>query len=169
MTKAQIEIMGLVLIVILITLGLFFSVAFKQPQTSPPITTVYGDEKLASDYLITFLETTDPVCQATMRDIAIDCVRHHLSQPTRYHCENKDSCTYLSDVLTHILDKTLNDWHYSYKLAFYYEQGGTREELLIVDDTDCTEYKPQAAPGLQPISLYPDLPGKAWFQLNICR
>lgn len=168
MRRAQIEIMGLVIIVVLVVIGLFFSLALRSPTESRPVSQVYSDEKLASDFLITFLETTEPTCSATMRDIAIDCIRYNVSGQHRYNCKGLDSCAFINDSLHNISSNTLDPWGISYVLSFTHTIGEETEELVRVDHTQCDDSRDQSAPGIQPIPLYGSAPGSALMKLEIC-
>ncbi|MBD3209342.1 hypothetical protein GF367_02900 [Candidatus Woesearchaeota archaeon] len=168
MRRAQIEIMGLVMVVVLVTIGIFFSVALKKPTPDRTPLEVYGNEKLANNFLITLLES-QTACGPKVRDVAVDCVRDaQTGQTGRYACDGKQSCDYLATIANHTLDKTLKRWNYRYNLTFTYTAGDTIQLFSPLTNGDCTPQQKQTAPGIQPISLFRVAPGKAMLTLRIC-
>ena len=168
MRKAQIEIMGLVVVVVLVVIGMFFSLTLKTPTNTRPVSQVYGDEKLASDFLITFLETTEPTCEKTMRDIVIDCIKQRTLGVSRLLCGGEESCSFINSTLYNITSQTLDPWGISYTITFSHVQGGETNEIVRVDHTGCNDGKEVSAPGVQPIPLYGTAPGTAVMRLEIC-
>lgn len=166
MRKAQIEMMGFVMVVILVTIGLFFSVTLKQPPSTKRAFTVYSDEKLASNFLITLLETDVGEAgyeHVNLHDLAVDCVRKNVGTP-HY---GFDACQKAEDIATTILQETLEQWSYTYNLTYTYTDPSKKTTTLFtISNGACT--KELSAPGLQPISLYRVTSGSALMRLEIC-
>lgn len=168
MKKAQIEIMGFVMIVILVTIGMFFMVSLRQPSNGNDPVVVYGDEKLASNFLITLLETnvaTQGDEEIKLHDIAIDCIRDKDEDLTKKY--SFKSCDVLETAITTIFEQTLDLWGYGYEYTFVYAP--TKEEknkVLEISKGDCTGEI--SAPGVQPISLYRIARGTAVMELRLC-
>lgn len=168
MRKAQIEMMGLVVVVILVTLGLFFSIALQpKPETKKNIE-VYSNEKLAGDFLITLLETDLPGSNIMLRDLAVDCVRTETSATPKYRINNKDSCEAFEALSEDIINRTLERWGYGYHLTYTYDAGGDSNTPELVTLGQPCEGE-RTAPGIQPISLFRVAPGRAVLELHLCR
>ncbi len=98
MKRAQMEIMGLIIIVILVTVAMFFSIALRKPPTAKKTLDVYTDETLAGNYLVTLLKMRVETCESatsivTMKDIAEDCIRILGPNPQQYQDNNYDFST----------------------------------------------------------------------------
>lgn len=170
MKKGQIEIMGFVVVIVLVTIGLFFSVSLQRPQDNSRELDVYRNEKLASDFLITFLETKHNACDVHMRELALDCIRAYSTGVNKYSCASPplNSCDAISEAFEEIFAQTLDVWGNEYLLTYTYERGNVQEVVFSVDG-GCDPNAPRDAPGIQPIVLYPHITGKAWFKLDLCR
>lgn len=164
--KAQTEIMGLVIIVIIITIGFFLTISLKPIKTEKPLVQVYGDEKLASDFLITLLETQTNCRQTSIKNLAIDCIKENYTGIGDYDCGEK-TCEYLNETIQNITNKTLTKWNYAYKLTLEYQGPQGKKTLIDIKNNDCDENKPQITPGVQPLPLI-RTPGTAQFILRIC-
>lgn len=105
--KSQMEIMGLVVIVILITLGMFFVVKFMINKPPSEIKKSYTRTELAANLLNTLLKTTSEDCYGmTVKDLLVDCAENKDTE-----CENaKPSCEYVLTITKTIFDETLVKW-----------------------------------------------------------
>lgn len=165
MKRAQIEMMGFVMVVILVTIGLFFAVSLRQPESSTKRTlTVYSDEKLASNFLITLLETNIAE-DIKVHDYAVDCVRQHVKDQGKY---SVDTCVATEDIVEQILEDTLGAWGYSYEFTFTYTDASNNPDILITNASATPCLGEIAAPGLQPISLFRVTTGSALMRLDVC-
>jgi len=105
--KSQMEIMGLALVVILISLGLLFAVKFTalKPATSGA-RQAYTKTVKAANMLNTLLKTsTDCAGGATVTQLIQDCA----STP-QITCGVDNSCDYSRSVIQTIFDDTLIAW-----------------------------------------------------------
>ena len=121
--KSQMEIMGLALVVILISLGLLFAVKFTalQPSTSGA-RKAYTNTVRAANMLNTLLKTsTDCAGGATITQLIQDCA----STP-QITCGVDNSCDYARSVIQTIFDDTLIAWG-RLDADYYFEvqKGGT--------------------------------------------
>mgnify|MGYP006293225571 CR=1 FL=1 len=167
MRKAQIEMMGLVVVVILVTLGLFFSLALQPGPESKQTIKVYSDEELAGNFLITLLEADLEGYDLMVREVAVDCVRHHRGEGKYTLDEGRNSCEAFGNVTQHIINKTLEQWGRGYHFLYTYDPGGDSSKNTLVElGQPCTGET--AAPGIQPISLFRVAPGRAVLRLDVC-
>jgi hypothetical protein len=112
--KAQIEMMGLLVIVILITIILFFVLMFSLRK--PPKENDISDFKrmqAIKNFGTTTIETTVD-CDGrirTIRELLVDCA--FLKE---INCREYNSCDSAKNNLTFILNNTLDIWGYDYQL-----------------------------------------------------
>ena len=154
MRKAQTEIMGLIVIVILLTLGMFLIITFQASKPKPEIKKSFEDDQLASNFLLSFLKTG--ACgKNTMENMIQDCAVER-----KITCGGMDSCKYINETAKIILNKTMDEW--SKKYSFDIE--GTSEEIKFENSCNRTLEGDSA---FQPISLYP-YPGTVVLNIYLC-
>ncbi|MBU0471768.1 MAG: hypothetical protein KKF89_05220 [Nanoarchaeota archaeon] len=153
--KAQMEIMGLLVIVILLTLGMFFVVSFKTQTPKRDIKTSYEDDQLASNFIITLLKTTSDCTKYNMEELIQDCAAEK-----RLRCSDMDSCTYVNQTINDLLGKTFEKWG----KKFRFEIENMNEGISFESNCGSQDEKDSA---FQPISLYP-YPGTIILRMDIC-
>lgn len=118
--KAQIETMGLLVIVILVSIILFFVLVYNSNRIKnvEPDKQEFKDSQAIGNFGTTMLETTDD-CGRTIRELLTDCAFKN-----QITCNDIDSCTSAQNTMEKILDLTLNEWGYEYTLSVNKEQGG---------------------------------------------
>lgn len=168
MRRAQIEMMGLVMVVILVTIGLFFSVAFQKPKAEKQPLAVYSDEQLATNYLIILLETHIEGYSLKAHDLAVDCVRDHATGSPKYSFGSLGPCEKLRSVTETIVADTLDQWGYNYQLRYLYtDLSNERHDLFPPIESGACDGR-KSAPGIQAISLFRVVSGSAVMRLDIC-
>ncbi|MGM5481856.1 MAG: hypothetical protein ACQESF_00190 [Nanobdellota archaeon] len=117
--KAQSEIVGLLVIVLIISFILLFvlnSVVFDEPESVKGI----KNEKLASSMISAMLNTdTNCTPNSKVKDLLIDCGKWHAIGATDLRCyDGRTSCEYLNEtggVFEVMLNKTLGEWSRTYE------------------------------------------------------
>lgn len=114
MKKAQTEIMGLAIVVILIVLGATFVI--RQIITKEPVDykKEFTQAELASNMLNTLLETTAKDCDYTITELLQNC-----GQSGSIECNNMGPCQYVEETAKHIFSKTLEEWNIGYEFKAY--------------------------------------------------
>lgn len=99
--------MGLVVIVILITLGLFFVVRFMIAKQPSEIKMSYTRTEIAANILNSLLKTTTEDCYGmTVKDLLVDTAENNY-----VICENgENSSEYVLNIMDQIFDETLIKW-----------------------------------------------------------
>ncbi len=112
-TKAQMEMMGLAIVVILLALGMFFLVRFMVVENPPEIKKTFTSKELASNMIGAFLKTDSGCGDRNLRmdDLIIAYVEFE-----DFTCEEKNITTYLEDSINYIFNKTLTKWGKSYAI-----------------------------------------------------
>ncbi len=124
MKKGQIEIMGLLIVVILIIMAAMFYVKFVVLAKKPVDQT--SRQNIQATNLINAIMNLR-VCDntVTIKDSLILCGN---KEPV---CNEQDSCKYIEDQLVPIIDLTLD-----YKHSFYVKKGD--EEIIKIDNCNNT-------------------------------
>lgn len=114
--KAQMEILGLAIVVVLILVATIFVVRFLVIKSPTEYRKGFISAELASNILSTFLKTAAKECsQLTMTELMQDC-----AQARSIICGNgQDSCSYAESTATHIFENTLDKWSIKYEFLAY--------------------------------------------------
>lgn len=180
--KAQMEMVGLVVIVILITLGMLFMVTFA--LKSSPGKKIFTGEGLVYSTIIAVMKTTvDERADCTSgqygkefqtigADILDDCAQFFDATTSEFQCigpisgESKHSCEFLNETIGLLLDKTLGSWNKHYEF---------RSKLIVNDKVvdivgpikvggGCPKYKDRDS---SEVSLSTES-GEVWSVLYLC-
>ena len=123
MKRAQMEIMGLVVIVILLTLGMIFMVTFA--LRAEPTGRTFTPERLAYSTMGALMKMTvdEPNCVEEVargafpeieKDLFEDCAINKDTM-SLYTCRGRHSCDFLSEFLPEMLERTLGNWNQKYE------------------------------------------------------
>jgi len=132
MKRAQMEIMGLAVIMILVILGFVFGMRFLK---SDDITfgQDFEQKTLATSFLNTMLGTTSNCYSATFRELIQDC-----AQGAQVKCPSgRDSCSEARNDVVKMLDEVLVSRKQGFKLIAR-GPGAVQESLTIESDNPCT-------------------------------
>ncbi len=109
--KGQMEIMGLVVIVMLLSVGLLFVIKFVylEPESNPRSEQL--DSQLAANLLNSMVQSTATNCSnQKIKALFSDCAAGE-----EIRCDNgMYSCEYLNKTMHEILDATLGEWNRDY-------------------------------------------------------
>ncbi len=152
--KGQAEIIGLVIIVIMITLGMLFLVRFALDEN--PEKKIFTRKGLAYSSMSALMKTqvvcekeSGPQSLSIGQELIEDCA---LDKP--YTCSGKDPCTFLAESVQEMLNETLGIWHkeYVFKSVLLVGDG---EDLLennpVRSDFDCEHAREKDSSGLFPL------------------
>src|SRR3989344_284730 len=137
--KSQMEIMGLAIIVILITVGIFFYIGFRARQQPVDQKQEFGNVQLATNIINSILETTTENCYGlTFSEVLQRCASN-----TGGYCSEGVTTTYCDYFRSQlkaqqpsdpagILDLTLDEWVPNY--GFYVKKVGDDTEISGLAD-----------------------------------
>ena len=114
MKKAQTEIMGLAIVVILVILGGTFAIRYILTRDPIDYKETFTQSELASNMLNTFLET-DAECGYKMAEILRKC-----SQGSGTKCDGKSYCDYFQNAATAVFGETLEKWNMDYEFRVFH-------------------------------------------------
>lgn len=116
MKKAQMEILGLAIVVVLILVATIFVVRFLALKTPADYRKGFVSSELASNMLNTFLKTTAGDCsRLTMTELLQDC-----AQGRGITCSNgQDPCRFVELTARNIFEKTFDRWNMNYEFLAY--------------------------------------------------
>ena len=154
MKKAQMEIMGLAIIVILLVLGMLFVIGVViQPSTD--IRASYTYEKLASNSLNALLKTSTDCRDLSIKDLLKDC-----GGDRNIYCGSENSCTYVENSIYTILEDTITPLNKKYNLISTIDIPVTTQ-IVSVNTSACNRERKAADPfpirtsnGLMTVNFY---------------
>lgn len=112
--KSQAEIVGLVIIVLLITIGLLFVVKFVVLKEPSDVKKTFVHSELASNMINVLLKTTTECKGSSVTELFQDCAAFK-----RITCGGVDSCEKVNDTIGIILTNTLEEWNKQYEFRAY--------------------------------------------------
>ncbi len=143
--KAQTEMIGLVVIVILITLGMLFAAQFALKES--PQKKIFTRKGLSYSTMSTIMKTTvyEDNCKGDFKikvnpqigkDLLEDCAGNFDYAPTGYslyECRNQHSCVFLEEFITGLLNDTLGSWNKHYEFTAVLIQASEDEPTKLFD------------------------------------
>jgi len=158
--KGQMEIMGLIVIVVLLTLAMFFIVSFTATKPKNNIQQSFSDDQLASKFLISFLKTNAGCRQYPLGDYTLEALIQDCGSDRRIICQGLDSCTFVNETMNIFVNQTLVKW----KKDFNFTIKDLPIDITFFDNCGAGKNKDVA---WQPLSLYPN-PKTIIVKLDIC-
>lgn len=134
--RGQLEIFGLVIIVILLTLGLLFAVIVLTQQPEPEAQRV-KESIQAANFLNTMMSTTAVDCgKRSVRELLQDCAVSGEEWTGAARCANgRNTCEQLEFMTRHMLQETLGTWGQHYR---FFINGTAAAEKITIQSGTCT-------------------------------
>ncbi|MFC1728426.1 hypothetical protein ACFLZ7_03110 [Nanoarchaeota archaeon] len=128
--KAQMEMMGLAIVVILLALGMFLLVRFMVLDEPTEVKKVFTAKELATNMISTTLKTDAGCKNMFIKDIIIDHAEYEAID-----CNGMNATEYLSYSLGSIFNQTLTKWGRQYRFEIKFPQG--RKLCIPEECTPC--------------------------------
>jgi len=164
MKKAQTEILGLAIVVVLVIIATILVVKFGFSKPANARNDFTNSEE-ASNILNTFLRTSANECgQVTMTDLLQDCAHGN-----GIVCTNgEDSCSFVKSAATDILSRTLGAEKKQYN--FLACSNFNLKEIKCYDAAPLVDEVGQSCPGQKKLKIFPIPlnPGIIYAKLEIC-
>jgi hypothetical protein len=156
--RSQMEIMGLAIIIILVSLAMLFAVTWMlNPKASQ--TQKAKESVVAANFLSAMLGTTTDCNKRTVGDLLRDCA---LTQGAS-KCEAQTSCEYANDVIGRLFNATLNTWNRDY---YFHMTGAPSVEKMTFAGKNKGPCKGAKEGKSQPFSVTPSF--EISIALEIC-
>jgi len=113
--KAQLEMIGLVIIVIIVITALMIYTIYKMSNPPQNLPKRYMNKQLATNFLVSILHTSVKDCyNLSLADLIVDCANTFPS----ISCQDyRGSCEVVNKTIFNILNQTLIDWGVSFNLS----------------------------------------------------
>jgi hypothetical protein len=112
--KGQIEIMGLMIIVVILSLALLFVIKIVFTAKQVDLTRDYETNKLVESFVNTLFQTTAACTgDVTIQELLLDCARQPYSGGSIICSEDPDkrkSCEFVNGKIAFILGETIDQW-----------------------------------------------------------
>jgi hypothetical protein len=145
------ELMGIVIVVLLVTLGIFFAIKY-QPGSGTDVSalTLSEDQQMASNMIGAVMRTSSQCQNQRFHALFQDCggLKGIYCGSDSYGCSG-DSCSYLKCTMQHLLNDTLDVWGKNYAFSAY-TVGGPDLGIDVKSAAECTKY---GKPAIQPLPL----------------
>ncbi len=137
--KAQLEILGLAIIVILITLGILFVIKFVVLKEPTQLRKSYMRTEMASNMLNALVRTDTDCRRKSVTELLQDCANNPRdSGGGSIVCETGEySCEFVNNTIHDITDQTFGVWNIDYELLIWLEDGESLTHILEPDATAC--------------------------------
>src|SRR3989344_6478819 len=108
--KGQIEMMGLMIIVVILSLALLFVVKVVFTQEKTDTTQSYETSKLVESFVNTLFQTSSGCTDdTTIPDLLIDCAKNPFSGGSITCDDGRESCVFANATIVTILQSTIDN------------------------------------------------------------
>lgn len=124
--RAQMEILGLAIVVVLVILGMLFVIKFMSLQEPGNLRQPVVQSQTAASYITAYLKTNVPDCRGlTVTDLLQDC-----AVGGGITCEDgSDSCRKAEEVAEEVFSRTFEVWRQPYYFVAFMDEGSPLVEL----------------------------------------
>lgn len=132
MKKAQMEMLGLAIFVVLLVLGFAFVAKLWLLKNPVEHRQSFIRSQLSSNMINTLIKTSTTCSQLSMTELLQDC-----AQAKSISCGSKSSCEFVKDTSKEIFGKSLDKWKMTYKFLAYTDINSPRTSSIINLGEDC--------------------------------
>lgn len=166
--RSQMEIMGLMIVVILLIVGVLFAVKFVVLKKPPETRQTFSRTQMASNMGLALMASSTESCRGTaIKDLLIDCAEWPEAGGTITCDDGTRSCYYVNQTIYDILNSTLGSWN-----VRYYMTAGTSkkadEQIIRFETAGCSADPSKARPGETESFFLPTNRGLLTLKIFIC-
>lgn len=160
--KAQLEMIGLVIIVIIVITALLIFLVYQLSHPTKNLQRTYINQEVATNMLISMKEANVQECpNYKLKDLIIDCAK---SSPSLI-CYDQTSCYAANKTIAEMLDKTLVNWSVSFNFSVISPFKG--EAFISFINLNCSSNAREKVEGWEILPLFP-ISASAEMKLGIC-
>jgi len=165
MKRAQVEIIGLLIIVVIISIVMLYAIKYLLEGPEDHLTG-YTHKDLSSSMVGAILNTHSNCTKDTLfNSLLIDCAKYPPDGSHDLICDNGlGSCDYASQAIDSILDSTLDEWKYPYEFKVLTPSKQSISKLNF--NSTGLEYTGSVSTFSQPLTV--DTSGYATMQILLC-
>lgn len=133
--RGQMEIFGLVIIVILLAIGLLFAVLILTKSPSLEVERV-KPSIVAANFLNTMMGTTSSCGKRSVRELLQDCAVSSADWDTAFRCgPDLNTCELMREMISDMLAASLGKWGKNYR---FYMNGTDAVEKIHFESGSCS-------------------------------
>lgn len=138
MKKSQMEILGLVVVILLVLLGLLLYISLVVlPNSGKPMKEDFTKSQMAQNYINTLLDTTSSCNNMQVSKLAGECENIHLGFSSNVKCDNNlNPCEEIKHIANVTLGKVMSMYAFRFSMG---EDIGYEKEWMNVTSL---KYKP---------------------------
>lgn len=166
MKKAQMEMMGLLMIVVVIAVVFLFLVSFNLNEAEQQVNVVdeFLDETIPSNFPPVLLDSSTDCMDSNNRNLQLKelfniCIR----QPT-FSCGSDPVCDYMNNTIEKIANKSLNRLGYKYNIELQHIITPSNTQIITNIESNCNISQDHTTRSQN----IPTNPGRAIMLLRIC-
>jgi hypothetical protein len=168
MKKSQMEIMGLIIMIMLVLVGILVYIFFKLGDDGSDRLSFdeYKKTQMAQNYVNTLMDVTTTCNSLQVKNLMAECEKvSKLGIPSGLSCgSGRSPCEEIEFITEATISESLRD--YSYKFVFSI-RGDSSGDIFNLENVDGFSCKNKVAPGIFPI--YSSLSGRILeLRLDIC-
>ncbi len=173
--KAQMEMLGLAVIVVVVSIGMLYVFAFIVNRPAAFIHPKFMQKEVSQNFLIAISKTTTDCKGQSVVELLRDCATNKemccVENPDN-SC-GLDSCTEVNGVIGDTLERMLKTWQLPYRFRAYINDPLANPVLPLTaldpkfSNLGCNENKDQEAPGILHIPLENKL--QLTMMLEVCK
>ncbi len=134
--KAQMEILGIAVVILIIIVGLLLMIMLISPFEQRSVIVDVARTEMGANTLNTLLKTNTGCRQMTVSELITDCV-----DGPNADCSGADSCEYAKTITAFILKQTLTAWRVDYQYNVLVPSGADFEAKpeMNIQTRQCTQ------------------------------
>jgi hypothetical protein len=141
--RAQMELMGLTIIVILVILGILFAVKFVILKKPPETKASFTRSQMTSNFGMALLQSTTADCKGTdLTELMTDCAQWIETGGLITCGDGNTSCSYVNSTVAKLIDDTLVQWKMKYYITASTSKNPADPKVFEFKSPKCDDRQP---------------------------